>query len=92
MAVTGRWEGEQLQIGGGALIEVTFLRLEKTRDGPGYHLQEEYFRQREEQVQRPLGRHMPGMFGHWCLNGSRAERSQRWCQRNHGAEISGASF
>ena len=29
MAVTGRWEGEQLQIGWGALIEVTFLRLEK---------------------------------------------------------------
>ena len=54
---------------------MTFLRLEKTRDGPGYHLQEEYFRQREEQVQRPLGRHMPGMFG--CLNGSRAESSQR---------------
>ena len=32
LAVTGRWEGEQLQIGGGALIEVTFLRLEKTRE------------------------------------------------------------
>ena len=32
MAVTGRWEGEQLQIGWGALTEVTFLRLEKTRE------------------------------------------------------------
>ena len=48
--------------------------------------------EREEKVQRLLGRHMPGMFGGWCLNDSRAGTSQRWCQRNHGAEISGDSF
>ena len=32
LAITGRWEEEQLQIGWGALTEVTFLRLEKTRE------------------------------------------------------------
>ena len=32
LAITGRWEEEQLQIGRGALTEVTFLRLEKTRE------------------------------------------------------------
>lgn len=92
LVVLGRWEGGQSPVEWGALTEVRFLRLEKIRDGPGYHLQEEYFRQREEKVQRPLGRHMPGMFGDWCLNDSRAGTSQRWRQRNHGAEISGDSF
>ena len=43
LIVLGRWEGGQSPVTWGALTEVTFLRLEKTRDGPGYHLQEEYF-------------------------------------------------
>lgn len=42
LIVLGRWEGTGTG-NMGALTEVTFLRLGKTRDGPSYHLQEEYF-------------------------------------------------
>lgn len=82
MAVLGRWEEGQSQIGWEALTGVTVLRLEKMSK-PGCYLPEEHFRQREEQLQRPGGRHVPGEFGDQCLSDNRAESGRKWCQRSH---------
>lgn len=57
-----RWEGEQLQIGWGALPEVTFLRLEKTREWARLPSAGEIFQAERRANARPRGK--PCV---WCV-------------------------
>ena len=79
LAVTGRWEGEQLQIGGGALIEVTFLRLEKTREWARLPSAGGIFQAEGRASARPRGK--PCVWCVWgpaCLLMARAVFPLRW--------------